>query len=592
MQLDRRGSKVQPAKLYAPTTTPPSSPPVMRNVRLPNESLGIDARLDASERSEGSQVRTPSSCRRNSGTSSKSPASFRGLRRSKWGSSAVEDFRKSDLLNFRASVRRRVRTQELARTSFSVRMLLLLEERTDHWAAGRVQIAVTVLVFASVVLLALHSVGARNAGWSYADLSCAVTLLVEWLARCCLHVAMQCTAGGELGALASRSHLPWLIVDGLASISHSGTAAVAAFWPAGDGKVTAVSVLAGLRLFRLLSIVRYSATLDLLAAVMSQAANALKGPMYLLAVSAIFVGTAIYYAEQLGASTTTDFDTMLDALFFSWVTFSTVGYGDQTPVTAMGRLITMVGIAMGMLWFAMPISIVGSTFEVEWHRRNVRRVSDALQTELLERGEMTNGLYRKFVEIDTDGSNTLDEEEFVRFLKSHGRLKTLGPTESRAMFGMMDPDHGGTITYKELVRVVFPGIDVTTHMKWHACESAMSQSSDSTWSGQNQGSGPRSVRVLARPKSLSREILSLKKQGAITSPNMEPKVDGVEDFEASINGMELSEAMSESYQAEGPGDGERVGLQAQVRRLQAGQEQMLARLEALSTAVDRLASRD
>jgi hypothetical protein len=135
--------------------------------------------------------------------------------------------------------------------------------------------------------------------------------------------------------------------------------------------------------------------LDLIAAVMKQALHALKGPMYLLGVSAVYVAAAVYYAEQLGSSSTTettDFKNMFDALWFSWVTFSTVGYGDYSPLTPMGKLITMLGIGIGMLWFAMPISIVGSTFTEEWHRRNVRRVSDALQTELLQQGLMTNGL--------------------------------------------------------------------------------------------------------------------------------------------------------------------------------------------------------
>eukprot|EP00964_Phaeocystis_antarctica_P089803 scaffold57356_cov36-Phaeocystis_antarctica.AAC.1 len=82
---------------------------------------------------------------------------------------------------------------------------------------------------------------------------------------------------------------------------------------------------------------------------MKQSCYALKGPMYLLGVSAVYVGAAIYYAEQLGAPSTTDFDNMFDALWFSWVTFSTVGYGDMGPITPLGKLITMLGIGIGML---------------------------------------------------------------------------------------------------------------------------------------------------------------------------------------------------------------------------------------------------
>ena len=318
---------------------------------------------------------------------------------SKGGSSGdtAEDMKRKDLENFRPSVRRRVRTQELARTSLSVRILLLMEEREDHWAAGGVRLVDTAVVFASTILLGLRSAEPSDDGINRTDLGCAAFLLAEWLIRFVLHITMRCSAMGgdaELGELAAHSHAPWLFIDGVASLSHSATA-VAALWFGHGTNVTGFSVLEAFRLLRLLSLVRYSPTLDLIAAVMKQSLYALKGPMYLLGVSAVYVAAAIYYAEQLGSSSTTEtteFRDMFDALWFSWVTFSTVGYGDYSPLTPMGKLITMLGIGIGMLWFAMPISIVGSTFTEEWHRRNVRRVSDALQTELLQQGLMTNGL--------------------------------------------------------------------------------------------------------------------------------------------------------------------------------------------------------
>ena len=431
MHLNSGSSKVGPEEKYTPAAASPqqNTTPSKRSVQGADEDEVTEL-----SRGEASDTRSisPALPRRQAATSigvaatsigsstrslmasavanlqEKSVAGSASLRSSlglasKGGPSALEsaeDIKRKDLLNFRPAVRRRVRTQELARTSLSVRMLLLLEEREDHWAAGGVQLVVTVVVFASIILLGLQSAEPSDDIINRADLGCAAFLLAEWLIRCWLHVSMRCTAcsGGdeELGLLAARSHFPWLVVDGLASLSHSATAVAALWFWGGGAKVTGFSMLAGFRLLRLLSLVRYSATLDLIAAVMKQSCYALKGPMYLLGVSAVYVGAAIYYAEQLGDPSNTDFDNMFDALWFSWVTFSTVGYGDMGPITPLGKLITMVGIGIGMLWFAMPISIVGSTFTEEWHRRNVRRVSDALQTELLQQGLMTNGLVCRF----------------------------------------------------------------------------------------------------------------------------------------------------------------------------------------------------
>lgn len=139
---------------------------------------------------------------------------------------------------------------------------------------------------------------------------------------------------------------------------------------------------------------------------------------------------------------TPGFDTLGNAIWFGIVTFSTVGYGDFAPKTWLGKFISTLGIGSGMLWFAMPITIVGSTFQMEWGRRNLRAFAEALQTELLEHGLMTHDLvcafspelpsrspsspsapygpaqYKKFILIDTDQDGELDEKEFSEYIMS------------------------------------------------------------------------------------------------------------------------------------------------------------------------------
>ena len=76
----------------------------------------------------------------------------------------------------------------------------------------------------------------------------------------------------------------------------------------------------------------------------------------------------------------------------------------------------------------MPITIVGSTFEAEWQRRNMRLVAEALQADLLQQDLMTHDLHQRFREIDEDGSGELDEVEFSRFVHSTPLLKRLSPS--------------------------------------------------------------------------------------------------------------------------------------------------------------------
>jgi len=53
-----------------------------------------------------------------------------------------------------------------------------------------------------------------------------------------------------------------------------------------------------------------------------------------------------------------------------WVltTITTVGYGDMFPTTLMGRFVGASAMILGVVGFAMPISIIGTAFEEEYHR--------------------------------------------------------------------------------------------------------------------------------------------------------------------------------------------------------------------------------
>jgi hypothetical protein len=59
------------------------------------------------------------------------------------------------------------------------------------------------------------------------------------------------------------------------------------------------------------------------------------------------------------------------AMWFMMVTFSTVGYGDLTPQTWRGQIFGAVVIISGVIFLAMPLAIVGRTFNSVWDEREV-----------------------------------------------------------------------------------------------------------------------------------------------------------------------------------------------------------------------------
>ena len=60
------------------------------------------------------------------------------------------------------------------------------------------------------------------------------------------------------------------------------------------------------------------------------------------------------------------FHSIPHAIWFMLVTMTTVGYGDVSPNTEMGRMITVLAMVFGVLFLSMPLAIVGNNFCNIW----------------------------------------------------------------------------------------------------------------------------------------------------------------------------------------------------------------------------------
>ena len=56
------------------------------------------------------------------------------------------------------------------------------------------------------------------------------------------------------------------------------------------------------------------------------------------------------------------FDNFFDALYWATVTLTTVGYGDVTPVTDIGRFISMVSSLFGVAIIALPSGVITAAY--------------------------------------------------------------------------------------------------------------------------------------------------------------------------------------------------------------------------------------
>lgn len=87
-----------------------------------------------------------------------------------------------------------------------------------------------------------------------------------------------------------------------------------------------------------------------------------------LAVMLVLASAMMYYAEHTAQPE--DFASIPEAMWWSIITLTTVGYGDVSPVTPLGKAMAGIIAVMGIGMFALPAGILGSGFLAEIQRRN------------------------------------------------------------------------------------------------------------------------------------------------------------------------------------------------------------------------------
>lgn len=78
---------------------------------------------------------------------------------------------------------------------------------------------------------------------------------------------------------------------------------------------------------------------------------------YFFIVWLFIVAFMIYFIE---APYNPQFSTVANSLWFTMVTFTTVGYGDVAPISTPGKIITSIGMIVGVSIFALPGGVIGA----------------------------------------------------------------------------------------------------------------------------------------------------------------------------------------------------------------------------------------
>ncbi len=126
-------------------------------------------------------------------------------------------------------------------------------------------------------------------------------------------------------------------------------------------------ILRAFRLMRVLRFTPFGTAVESLEAVFYTERRALIGVFTMLILMLIVASTLVFVAEREVQPEA--FASIPHAIWWGLATLTTVGYGDVTPVTAMGRIlggfVTIIGVGM----FALPAAILASGYTREFRRR-------------------------------------------------------------------------------------------------------------------------------------------------------------------------------------------------------------------------------
>ena len=165
-----------------------------------------------------------------------------------------------------------------------------------------------------------------------------------------------------------------------------------------------------LRLLRLLRINHYSSAFKTLFDVLSEKRYSLSVTLYLLFVAMFFSSAALYVLEgdiQKG------FRSIPDAMWWSITTLTTVGHGDVSPITGLGKVAGALTAVMGVMTVAMMTGIVASSFANKMAQRKER-----LQNQIIE--SLDDGVINddELEQIESLAQTlSLSEEEVATFIK-------------------------------------------------------------------------------------------------------------------------------------------------------------------------------
>ena len=267
------------------------------------------------------------------------------------------------------------------------------------------------LVVLNLIAVALESVPTlqNNYGsWFYNfEIFSVIIFTVEYVSRVWSAPAKRDHENGETGLKARMRYIFsfYGVIDLVAILPFY----IQAVFPGLD-----LRVLRALRLLRILKLNHYNSALDDLFGAILEEKKSFLTTLYIFSVAFVLSSSLIYYAEHKVQPEA--FRSIPDAMYWSIITLTTVGYGDVSPITVFGKSIAAITAIFGVVVVALLTGIVANSFNAQMDRRKVifeDQVRNALLDGVLDSDEEASldDLRKKF------GMSKLQADALINHVK-------------------------------------------------------------------------------------------------------------------------------------------------------------------------------
>ena len=132
------------------------------------------------------------------------------------------------------------------------------------------------------------------------------------------------------------------------------------------GHVLDLRFLRTFRLARLLKLTRYNDSTKILTTVIAREWPVISASAFIMILMVVMTASLGYVFEH--EAQPEKFDNIPNSVYWAVITLASVGYGDISPITPIGRFMTVVMALLGIGIFAIPAALLASAFGDQLHK--------------------------------------------------------------------------------------------------------------------------------------------------------------------------------------------------------------------------------